>query len=384
MKRRDFFELGGAMAAMAALNPSVSFAQQASRPSSAPLVDFINDGRRLGPREYAALLMRLADEGRITPDYYSNGGIVEALEQRFAQLLGHEAAVFLPTGTLANHLAVRRLAGSRRRVIVPAESHLYRDSGDCAQTLSQLNLVPLAAGRVCFNVEELTQAVHESAEGRVPTPIGAMLIETPVRRLDDRIVPDAELRELLDVARKHDIHTHLDGARLFIQSVHTGTSPADYGRQFDTVYTSLWKCFNAPWGAVLAGPAKVLEGLAHERRMFGGGLPYAWPAAAVALHFADSFMNEYRSALTRARQLLTSLSTKGVIRFSELENGTHVVRMSLADADVVRFRQALASRSVLLPPPTGKEFFLRINPTLNDVDDLEARFTDALREAATS
>ena len=69
-----------------------------------------------------------------------------------AALLGKEAAVWLPTGTLANHLAVRLLAGNRRRVLVQSESHLFNDCGDCAQTLSGLHLVPLASGRATFTL----------------------------------------------------------------------------------------------------------------------------------------------------------------------------------------------------------------------------------------
>ena len=75
------------------------------------------------------------------------GGVVEELEQRFAKLLGKETAIFMPTGTLANHIALRTLAGNRRRVLVQSESHIYNDTGDCVETLSGLNMMPLAPGR---------------------------------------------------------------------------------------------------------------------------------------------------------------------------------------------------------------------------------------------
>ena len=112
-------------------------------------VDFVGDGIPLSPAEYAALLARLTSGG-VAADEYSRGGAVEALEAQFARLLGTEAPVFMPSGTLANHLAVRALAGPRRRVAVQESSHLYNDSGDCAQTLSGLTLVPLAPGKATF------------------------------------------------------------------------------------------------------------------------------------------------------------------------------------------------------------------------------------------
>ena len=77
---------------------------------------------------------------------------------------------------------MRLLAGARRRVLVQAESHLYKDCGDCAQTLSGLNLIPSAPGRATFTLDEVQEAARDAAEGRVITPIGAIQIESPVRR----------------------------------------------------------------------------------------------------------------------------------------------------------------------------------------------------------
>src|SRR5438309_4516370 len=120
------------------------------------------DGIPHTPEEYAQLLAGLAKSGKLTSDEYSRGGVVETLEARMASLLGKEAAVWLPTGTLANHLAVRLLAGGKRRVIVQAESHLYNDCGDCAQTLSGLTLVPLAPGKATFTLADVEQVAASS------------------------------------------------------------------------------------------------------------------------------------------------------------------------------------------------------------------------------
>jgi threonine aldolase len=102
------------------------------------------------------------------------------------------------------------------------------------------------------------------------------------------------LKEMTEYARKSDIKIHLDGARLFKQSVHTGVEPRQYGELFDTVFTSMSKCFNASPGATLAGDRSFTDKLFHERRMFGGGLPAAWVFAAVALHYADRTCYESR------------------------------------------------------------------------------------------
>src|SRR5260370_37690020 len=197
-----------------------------------------------------------------------------------ASLLGKETGVWLPTGTLANHLAVRLLAGSRRRVLVQAESHLYNDSGDCAQTLSELNLIPLAPGRGTFTLNEVERAANDAGGGRVATPIGAIQIETPVRRSEGERFDFAQIEKIAEWARAQKVGLHLDGARLFLESAYTKRPLQRYTALFDTVYVSLYKYFNAGSGAILAGPKALLADLYHTRRMFGGGLPHVWTFAA--------------------------------------------------------------------------------------------------------
>ena len=202
----------------------------------------------------------------------------------------------MPTGTLANHIAVRRLANNNRRIIVQEQSHFYNDSGDCAETLSGLNLVPAGENAVDFPLSDVMNIANKTKTGRVETRLGVIAIETPVRRKQDRIFAYDKIKPISDYAQSNGIKMHLDGARLFVQSAHTNITPAAYSGLFDTVYTSMYKCFNAPSGAILAGTKKFTETLFHERRMFGGGLPAAWPFAAIALYYADSFMNDYNTA----------------------------------------------------------------------------------------
>src|SRR5690242_1289656 len=127
MKRRNFF----AVPILAGLAPEADAATEDTRIFAAA------DGIPHTPAEYTALLAKLGAGIKI--DDYSNGGTVAQLEERVAAALGKETAVWLPTGTLANHLAVRLLAGEKRRVLVQQESHLYNDCGDCCQILSGLN-----------------------------------------------------------------------------------------------------------------------------------------------------------------------------------------------------------------------------------------------------
>ncbi|GAB4005527.1 hypothetical protein GCM10028808_05540 [Spirosoma migulaei] len=379
MRRKDFLKIGGMLAATA--SQASLFGSPISKASTANApIDFIHDGLLLSPKEYASLLMKLADEGKIKPDYYSNGGVVEELEAKFASLLGKESAVFMPTGTLANHIAIRQLAGQNRRVIVQEQSHLYNDTGDCAQTLSGLTLIPLGTNTVEFSLDDVDSIVKKTQGGRVATRIGALSIESPVRRQKDQLFSFDNVRQLTEYAKSKDIKTHLDGARLFVQPVHTNVSVIQYGAPFDTIYTSLWKCFNAASGAVLAGSKRFTENLFHERRMFGSGLPTAWAFAAVALYYADSFADEYKQAWTKAQQLFTLLRKDERFSIAQFEHGSHIVELTLKNANSTRFKEALAKMNLELSAPVNSSFLLKINPSLNrdTPQNLANRFLAAL------
>src|SRR5258707_3246670 len=137
---------------------SATIAERTARAGGERIVQFRSDGLGLSPAAYALLLAEIAETRGIAPDDYSLGGVVAELEARMAALLGKEAAVFLPTGTLANHLAVRLLAERGRRVLVQQKSHLWNDEGDCATQLSGLTLVPLAPRRTTFTLAEVEAA----------------------------------------------------------------------------------------------------------------------------------------------------------------------------------------------------------------------------------
>src|SRR5262245_40068624 len=250
--RREFLA-SGVLPALA----SVASAYAAEKTDAAVqdrTVNFRADGLALSPANYARLLGRLAEHPGIEVDDYSRNGVVATLEEQMARLLGKEMAVYLPTGTLANHLAVRLLAGNRRRVLVQQESHLYNDAGDCAQRLSGLTLVPLAAGKATFTLEQVESEIRRVATGRVHTAVGAISIESPVRRASGELFELEEMQRISEHARARGIGLHLDGARLFLASAYTGISPATYAALFDTVYVSLYKYFNSASGAILAGP----------------------------------------------------------------------------------------------------------------------------------
>ena len=379
VNRRRFLEVGTLGVGYSALVPHASATQSSQIATNR--VRMIGDGLGFSPKELADIWTQLATTGEIEPDSYSNGGTVEHLENACAAVLGKERAIFMPTGTLANHLAVRALAGGTGRAIVQAESHLYNDSGDCVQTLTNMPLVALGPNQASFSIAQLETAVERAQTGRVETPIRVISVETPVRRRFGETFDANELERVVSFAKQRGIKLHLDGARIFLQAAYENRPVSDYTAPFDTVYVSLYKYFNAPSGAILAGPRSLLDGMFHTRRMFGAGLPAAWPFAAVAHHYLPRFTARFRQAADNAETWTGLISNHNAFVVERINNGTNLFRLRVTGTDPLRFRAKLdrAGVSVGRPSATG-QFLIAVNETWNrrPADELAAIFVEAL------
>jgi threonine aldolase len=333
----------------------------ASAAADAPRVQASGDGIAHTPAEYAALLQKIS--AATEPDDYSLGGVVAKLEQSVAAALGKEAAVWVSTGTLANHLAVRLLAGEKRRVLVQQECHLFNDCGDCCQTLSGLHLLPLAPGKATFTVDDLEREAGRAASGRVSVPIGAIQIETPVRRNLGEAFDFAEMKRVSHWARGRGIGLHLDGARLYLASAYSGVPVREYAALFDTVYISMYKYFNAASGAILAGPRSLLENFFHTRRMFGNGLHQVWPFAAVALHYFEGFPERYAQAVATSEKVIAGLQSDARFEVTRVPNGTNIFFLRVKSGDAQDLQRRAQRAGFILPAARNDRFTVQVNET---------------------
>ena len=379
VNRRRFLEIGTLGVGYGAIAPHASATQ--SNHSSENTVRMVGDGLGLSPSELADTWTQLATKEEIEPDSYSNGGTVEHLETACATALGKERAVFMPTGTLANHLAVRELAGGTGRAIVQAESHLYNDSGDCVQNLTNMPLVALGVNQASFSVEHLDTAVERAQTGRVATPIRVISIETPVRRRFGETFDGNQLERVVAFAKQREISLHLDGARIFLQAAYENRPVSDYTAPFDTVYVSLYKYFNAPSGAILAGPRSLLDGMFHTRRMFGAGLPAAWPFAAIAHHYLPGFTTRFRRAVDTSEAWVELISNHDAFVVERIKSGTNLLRLRVTGTDPQLFRAKLERAGIVIGRPRGTgQFLIAVNETWNrrPADEIATVFVEAL------
>ena len=225
VSRRGFVQAMGATAGVGWLASPTAADGRAPEADTDRSVYLSGDGVGLSPRGYASLLDELARRPRSARTTTCSAARSSASSSTGPTLLGKETAVFMPSGTLANQLALRALAGPKRRVIVPEMSHVYNDTGDACQTLSGLTLMPLAPGAATFTRADVEAVLARTAGGRVATDVGAILIESPIRRLSGQMFDWDEAKRIAAFARERGIGTHLDGARLFIASAYTGISP---------------------------------------------------------------------------------------------------------------------------------------------------------------
>lgn len=361
-QRRSFFKLAAAPFAIEAIA-----APQAATQPSQPSVILSGDGIHYGPAAYAALLSQITAKADFRGDAYLQSGVIQELETAMAAELGKEKAIFLPTGTLANHLAVRLLAGETRKALVQAESHLYRDEGDCAQLLSGLNLVSLGPGRATLTAEEVSQAIDQAAGPPYPAPVGAISIESPVRRTQGQVFDFAEMKKVSELARAKHIGMHLDGARMYLASGYTGIAPAQYAALFDTVYVSLYKYFNAPFGAMLAGPAQLIAKAETLRHQFGSLIYQGWESAAIALHHFNGFTERYATAVRNGEKLFQALEASGKFHIERIPSGTNISRLRLTSgAPLDQLRDRLTAAGIRLAGAKGSvEAMVMINETIN-------------------
>jgi len=349
--RRDFIRKTALAASALGLPAQVVAATPTEKQvSTTSIVIMEGDGLGLTPAEVAADLARLTDGRDIVADLYGLGGEVEAIEAWFARELAKERALFMPTGTLANQLALRALAGERRRIVVQDVSHVYNDTGDASQTLSGLTLLPLAPDAATFTWADVERVLQRTESGRVAAPVGAISIESPVRRRAGELFDRDEMTRICARARERGIRTHLDGARLYIASAYTGIPPAEYAAPFDTVYVSLWKCFNSLYGAILAGPRAILDPMVHARRMFGGALFNAWPFALLARHHAEGFVERLRKAIGVSEEFIAALPA--AVRVEGVAGGTNVFRLRVPARQAQGLRERLRAHGVAVASPT--------------------------------
>jgi threonine aldolase len=393
--RRDFFK-AGAMAALPLLIPATGYGacrelvdQNPDPEGSRSPLNFIFDGPWFAPQAYMEKLMEIDRGKSIQSDMYSSGGVTGELEEEFARITGKEKAIYLPTGTMANQVAMKLLNGPHTKVIVPENSHIFRDEADAAQSVHGLRTIPLGKGRPYFDLPELKEAISYLENNEVfKSGLGTVVIENPIRRADGCVIPLEILTEITDYCKAQGYKLHLDGARLHIASAYSKVPVSEYASHFDTVYISLYKYLNAAGGGILCGDATLIDQVPHLIKILGGSVLHSWANTAMALHYLEGVDERWDQIRKKGDKLIEQLSQLKGAQLKAVENGSNVFVLELDDGiSFADFAGHLyAEHKISLRPPDARgNLRFKVNETLltRETDEIVEAWMSALSKSKT-
>ena len=250
-----------------------------------------------------AAMRRAMAEAEVGDDVLDGDPTVRRLEERVADMLGKEAGLFFPSGTMANQTGIAVLSQPGTEALLDANAHIihWEMAGVAALWGVQVRGVPAGEGRLVMGAEDLERMVRPAS---IHSPAASIVcFENTHNGAGGKITPLPELRALRAVAARHELPVHMDGARLWNASIASGTSLADFASCADTVMLSFSKGLGCPVGAILVGDRETLKRAHPVRKRLGGGMRQSGILAAAALHALDAHLARLGEDHANARLL---------------------------------------------------------------------------------
>ena len=283
-------------------------------------------------------------------DQYGEDPTVNLLQERVAALLGKESSLFLPSGTMANQVALRVLTRPGDDVIVSPESHAvwHETGGSAANAGVQFTTV---GNRGVFTAEEFAAACKPRGHVIYP-PTTLVEIENTHNRAGGIVFPQAQADAICAEARRRDIATYLDGARLWNSAIALGRPPAELAAPFDLVGVSLSKGLGAPGGSLLAGTRALIDRCVRHRRMLGGAMRQSGIFAAAGLYALEHNMERLSEDHANARLIAERISQapRVVLDLASVQTNILVYHLAKGAPDSSEVVAAAKKEGVLLFP----------------------------------
>lgn len=269
--------------------------------------------------------MARADVG---DDQFGEDPSINRLQERIAALLGHEAALWFPTGTMANGVAIRTLTRAGDEVIAPREAHiLWHETGSAAAN-SGVQITEIGSGGR-FTADEFLAARKPRGHMLLP-PTTVVDVENTHNRAGGVVVDVATGAAIADAARANDVASFLDGARLWNAAAALGVPVADLAQSFDVVNVAFSKGLGAPGGSMLAGSRAFVAAATRYRRMAGGAMRQVGIFAAAADHALDHHLDRLVDDHANARVFADRLAASRAIELDMAAVQTNIVVFRLA------------------------------------------------------
>ncbi|NLH76996.1 MAG: aminotransferase class I/II-fold pyridoxal phosphate-dependent enzyme [Acidobacteria bacterium] len=268
-------------------------------------------------------MRRAMAEAVVGDDVLGDDPTVQELERRAAGMMGKEAALFCPSGTMANAIAVKMWTGPLEEVIVEERSHIYNMESTHMTFISGVTPRPVRSRRGAMDPADVAAAVRKP---NVHTPRTSLIcIENTHNNWGGSVVPLDNFKGLRRVADEHGLKVHLDGARLFNASVASGVPVADYAREVDSVQFCLSKGLSAPVGSVLAAGRERIDFARRLRKVLGGGMRQVGVLAAPGLIALTEMVDRLKEDHARAKRLARGIAGLPGVRIDPESVETDIV-----------------------------------------------------------
>ena len=301
-----------------------------------------------------------------------------ALQERVAGLLGHEAAVFLPSGTMCNLIAFRlHVRPGGDEVILAAGSHPVGFEAGSPAAVNGAMTRQIDAPTGIFSGAEVEAAIRPAGDRYAPRS-RLVSVEQTTNMGGGRVWPLAFVREVLEVARAHGLRTHLDGARLMNAVVASGDEASAWAAGFDTAWVDFSKGLGAPAGAVLAGSEELIAEALRYKQMLGGALRQSGILAAACLHALDHHVDRLAEDHANARALAEGLAELPGVQVDPAAVDTNIVMLDVEDAPALVLRLGELGVAVGAVGPTRVRAVTHLDVGHDDVQAAIASFREAL------
>lgn len=314
-------------------------------------------------------------------DVYGEDPTVNRLQETVAAMLGKRAALFVPSGTMANQLAIRSQTQPGQEVIVESKSHIVRYEQGAAGALSGVQLHWIAGERGLMTPEQVEAAIRPKDPHSIPTAL--ICLENTHNAGGGTIYPLSTIEKIRSVAVKHGIPMHLDGARLFNAVAATTLPPTAYAQHFETVSVCLSKGLGAPAGSLLvSSDLTLIERARRFRRMYGGAMRQAGILAAAGLYALEHHVGRLKDDHDHAKKLARLLQNLSAVQIAPQHVETNIVIFDIVDprrtpAEIVA---ALKAEGVLINAVGGQSYraVTHLNISSKQIDEAGAIFARVL------
>lgn len=270
----------------------------------------------------------------------------DQLERMVAEMLGKEAGLFMPSGSMTNQIAIRIHCDRGSEFLCEADCHVYNYEQAAFAQLSGISAHPIVGKAGVLTVDQLQPHIRPENDHMVRTRL--LSLENTHNRWAGKVQPQDEIVAVCDWARNHSLVTHLDGARLWNAAVATGRSLAELARPFDSVSVCMSKGLGAPVGSVLVGPRDFIGEAKRARKLFGGGMRQSGVLAAAAIYALEHHLDRLRVDHDHAQRLARVADHTETLCLRGARADTNIVIFEISPdwGTAAKFHQLLSERGI--------------------------------------